>query len=611
MGTVRNVTWPLHVKLFVLATLVLSALFLLYLLRPLLPPLGAALLLASILRVPVNYLERRTGLPRGGLTLFTFLGVGVLVALAPVLIVPPIIASIAELRLNLTDAVNTLQAWAARPITLGPGISVVPLSVLGPTLEGIRNVLTPLAGGVVSLAGRLATSITWGVFVVVVTFWLVKDYPLFLRHLRALLPPPYQEELTRLGREIADTWDAFLKGQFTLALIIGTLLSVVLWVLGMPSPIALGLFSGFMEFIPTLGPLFAWLLAVTLALLQGSSWLPVSPVVFALIVTLVYVLFFQLDSVFFIPRIVGRRVHLHPLVVFIGLIAGAMLAGVIGVLLAAPTLATGRVILRYVYNKLLNQPPFPPEEPLLTPERGWWQPERAREVRLILFDLDGTLFETDNLLVTRVEHVLRPLANLLEFDARRVARRLVMSLEGVLNSLITFLDIVRLDRPAFWLTTKLDRWLHGGSFSRAPRLTTHVRALLTDLQEHYRLGVVTTRSREETERLLATAGIREFFSVVVTRDEVRRLKPHPEPIRLAATRARVRPEQTLVVGDTPVDIRAAKAAGALAAGVLCGFGELEELQEADIILNTPAELWRWLPKETMYSHVPLTGEDGR
>ncbi len=594
MRTVHDAKWPLHVKLFVLATLVLASLMMLYLIRPLLPPLGAALLLASILRVPVNYLERRTGLPRSLLTLFTFLAVGVLVALAPVLIVPPIIASIAELRLNLTDAINALQAWAAQPVVLGPGIAVVPLRVLGPTLDSIRNMLTPLAGSVVSLAGRLATSITWGIFVMVVTFWLVKDYPLFLRHLRALLPPHYQDELTRLGREIASTWDAFLKGQFTLALIIGTLLSIVLWVLGMPSPIALGLFSGFMEFIPTLGPLFAWLLAVTLALLRGSSWLPVSPVIFALIITVVYLLFFQLDSVFFIPRIVGRRVRLHPLVVFIGLIAGAMLAGVIGVLLAAPVLATGRVILRYVYNKLLDFPPFPPEEPLLTPERGWWQPERARQVRLILFDLDGTLFETDNLLVARLAQVLRPVANLLESDPHRIARRLTMSLEGFLNNLITILNLLRLDRPAFWLTVRLDRWLYGGRVARTARLTPHVRALLTDLQEHYILGVVTTRSRQETEALLSAAGIRDFFRVIVTRDDVRRLKPHPEPIRLAAARAGVSPEQTLVVGDTPVDIRAAKAAGALAAGVLCGFGELEELQEADIILNVPAELWRWL-----------------
>ncbi len=585
--------WPTAVKVFVLAALGVLVFALVYLVRPLLAPLGAAVLLASILRVPVNYLERRTGLPRGILTLLTFLGVLVLIALAPAFILPPIIASVAELRLSLTDAVNTLQAWAARPLTLGPGFQVVPLDVLAPALQGIRSVLTPLAGSVVSLAGRIASGVTWGIFVLVVTFWLVKDYPIFFRHLRTLLPPPYQGELSRLGQEIAETWDAFLKGQFTLALVIGLILSVVLTVLGMPSSVALGIFSGFMEFIPTLGPFFAWLLAVTLALLHGSTWLPVNHVIFAAIITVVYLLVFQLDTVFLIPRIVGRRVQLHPMVVFIGLIAGAMLAGVVGVLLAAPTLATGRVVLRYVYNKLLDLPPFPPETPLLTPERGWWEPERVRDIRLILFDLDGTLFETDNALVSLLEARLRPLAGVLEFDAHRVARRLVMALEGVLNSLITLLDILHLDRAAFWLTGYLDRVLRGARPSTSPRLTAHVRPLLADLRTRYRLGVVTTRSRAEAEHLLQKAGIRELFDVLVTRDDVRRLKPHPEPVRLAAARAGVPPTAVLVVGDTPVDVRAAKAAGALAAAVLCGFGELEELQEADIILNTPAELWRW------------------
>lgn len=589
--------WSLQAKLIIVTLVITGVLVLVFVLRPLLPPLGAAVLLASILRVPVNYLERHTGLSRGWLTLFTFLLVVLLLALAPIFILPPVLASVAELRLNLMEAYESVQAWAAQPITLGPAIEIVPLQLLGPTLDSIRNLLTPLAGGLVSFAGRLATSITWAIFVVVVAFWLVKDYPVFFRHLRALIPPPYQEELVRLGREIAATWDAFLKGQFTLAIVIGTLLSVVLWILGMPAPIALGLFSGFMEFIPTIGPLVAWLLAVTLALIQGSSWLPVNHFVFALIVTGVYFLFFQLDSVLFIPRIVGRRVQLHPLVVFVGLVAGALLAGIVGMLLAAPTIAIGRVVLRYLYNKLLNLPPFPPETPLLTPEKGWWQPERVHHIRLILFDLDGTLVESDNQLVQRVERALQPVARVFELDAQRAARRVVMGLEGFVNSLITFLDLVRLERPALWLIQQLDRWWL--QRPRPPQLTPHVRTLLEELQDRYILGIVTTRSRAATEQLLAATGLASYFQVIVTRDDVRRLKPHPEPIRLAAARAGVRPEEVLVVGDTPVDVRAAKAAGALAAGVLCGFGQLEELQEADIILNTPAELWRWLPERPM------------
>lgn len=586
--------WSPQVKTFVVAVLLVGLAIALYVFRVLIPALAVAALVAYVLRLPVNYLQRRTGAARGLLTLFTFAAFLLLLALAPILFTPRLIGAFKEFQLNLADATDTIQVLAERPITLAPGLTLTPIDALGPLLEGLRSLITPAASGLFTVAGRLASALLWGIFVLVVAFWLVKDYPLMGRYLRSQLPPTYQEELVQLGRELARTWDAFLRGQFTLALVVGTILSVALWILGVPGAIGLGLFSGLMEFIPSLGPLLAWSIAVTLALLQGSSWLPLPNFIFALIVTGLYILVFQLDSVFLIPRIVGHRVRLHPVVVFVGLIAGAMFAGIIGVLLATPTVASLRVVLRYVYYKLLDEPPFPPEEPLLAPGKGWSSPQQAARVRAILFDLDGTLFETDDAVVEVLTQVLRVPARLLDIDGRRLARRIVMALEGMVNGLVTLLDILHLDRPAFWLATRSDLLLHSRPRRAAYRLTTNAHALLADLQARYRLGVVTTRSRHEAQTMLRAGNLQGFFDVVVTRDDVRRLKPHPAPVHHAARALGVPAHQILLVGDTPVDVRAAHAAGALAAAVLSGFGELEELQEADIILEKPAELWRWV-----------------
>ena len=104
--------------------------------------------------------------------------------------------------------------------------------------------------------------------------------------------------------------------------------------------------------------------------------------------------------------------------------------------------------------------------------------------------------------------------------------------------------------------------------------------MIESLSRTYRLGLVTTNSKEEAEAFLEENGIRDYFGVVVARSSVARLKPHPEPILFAAARLEVAPGECLMVGDTTPDMRSAVAAGAFPVGVLCGFGTREELQKA-------------------------------
>jgi predicted PurR-regulated permease PerM len=94
-----------------------------------------------------------------------------------------------------------------------------------------------------------------------------------------------------------------------------------------------------------------------------------------LIVIGLHIFFQQFDLNYLIPRIIGRRVHLPPLVVILGIVSGALLAGVIGVLLAAPTIASARVIGRYVYANLFDQDPFPDSAAMLLPPPNprWWR----------------------------------------------------------------------------------------------------------------------------------------------------------------------------------------------------------------------------------------------
>ena len=216
------------------------------------------------------------------------------------------------------------------------------------------------------------------------------------------------------------------------------------------------------------------------------------------------------------------------------------------------------------------------------------------EVEAILFDLDGTLIDTDDAMIERVARRLQPLARLFpQGDPRRVLRRAMMASEGPANACLTFLDILGLDDELFALGDCLRR-LRGLRTSANFQSIGGAVEAVRELSGRYLLGVVTTRSRRDAQTFLEQHDLADCFSVVVTHEDTWRLKPHPEPICYAAEQLGVAIERCLMVGDTGVDVRAAKAAGAYAVGVLCGFGEQGDLEGADLILENTAELGEWL-----------------
>lgn len=205
-----------------------------------------------------------------------------------------------------------------------------------------------------------------------------------------------------------------------------------------------------------------------------------------------------------------------------------------------------------------------------------------------LFDLDGTLLDSDDEAVDSLAHRLE------RFGFRnspRLARRLVMMAETPGNALMTMLDILRLDGPMMGFTDQLRRW-RGLRSAKNFLIVPGCDAMLRKLSGRYRLAVVTTRGRRNAEAFLDQFDLRSLFEVVVTRESTGRLKPHPAPVRYAATRLGLPPERCAMVGDTTVDVRSARRAGAWAVAVLCGFGERRELERAgaNLILPSPAEL---------------------
>jgi phosphoglycolate phosphatase-like HAD superfamily hydrolase len=384
-------------------------------------------------------------------------------------------------------------------------------------------------------------------------------------------------------------WKAFFRGQVVLAIVVGLAVWIAMTIVGLPSAGLMGLLAGFLEVIPTFGPILAAIPAVLIAFIRGSTYLPLSSFWFAVLVLTIYILIQQAENAYLVPRVMGRRLQLHPLVVFLGLILGGMLAGAIGVFLAAPILGTVRVMVRYVYAKLFDQVPFPPQEEL--PRELY-----PGEVDAIFFDLDGTLAETDDHAVQVLARRLQPIRPILPGrDPLRAARRFLSTGEKFATRTLTFFDRFGLDDDLLGLGDRL-RWIGGLRSVEELRPVDGIPQTLHELSRRYYIGIVTTRSHSEAQAFLAQQGITDLVHVIAGRDDTWRIKPHPEPVRHAARLLGVPVERCLMVGDTRVDVQAASAAGAWSAGVLVGFGDRKELERAgaDLILDSPAELCDWL-----------------
>jgi predicted PurR-regulated permease PerM/phosphoglycolate phosphatase-like HAD superfamily hydrolase len=580
--------WSRTTKRLVIVGLLIVSLLVLYVFRALLVPVGIAFVLAYVLKPVADFVERRTGMPRTLVVLLVYLVLVLLLSTIPVLVAPYVVDWVGWLSANLQQLADQLVGFLSQPFSLlGYPLSLG--DMVGDIRGTLQDLLQPFATQTFSLVLNVLSSLIWVVSIAVISFYLVKDADRLREFLDGVAPPGYTAELRSLREEVNRVWKAFFRGQVVLGVIIGLVVWISMTIVGLPQAGLMGLLAGLLEVIPTFGPVLATIPAVLIALFLGSVYLPLSNFWFAVLVLGIYTVIQQLENAYLVPRIMGRRMKLHPVVVFIGVLAGGLAAGTLGVLLAAPIAGTFRVLLRYIHAKLLDQDPFPQQ--LVQPGEVY-----PGEIDAVLFDLDGTLVETDDSAVERLTRRLYRLRWLLPGrDAARAARSILMAVESPANSFLTLLDRVGLDDEVLDLGRRLCG-LRGIDTPLNFRPVDGIVEALYDLGRRYHLAVVTTRSRLAAQAFLSQQGLEDLVHVVVGREDTWRIKPHPDPILHAAKDLGVSVERCLMVGDTGVDILAARAAGARSVGVLSGFGDEEDLERAgaDMIVGSASQLQEWM-----------------
>jgi HAD superfamily hydrolase (TIGR01509 family) len=208
-------------------------------------------------------------------------------------------------------------------------------------------------------------------------------------------------------------------------------------------------------------------------------------------------------------------------------------------------------------------------------------------IRALCFDVDGTLSDTDDLYVA---NLVRCLPRLLFRDRERAARRIMMWIESPGNALLGLADTLGIDDE---MAAVID-WTHHHRRKAWKKylLVPGVDQLLRRLKGRYPMAVVSARDEAGTLAFLDHFDLTRWFDVIVTHASAEHTKPYPDPVLLAARKMNVAPGACLMIGDTTLDIRSGKTAGAQTVGVLCGFGEAAELKRfgADLILESTAQL---------------------
>ncbi len=322
--------------------------WLLYLLAPILTPFLIGALLAYLVDPLVTQLMR-LHLPRL-LSVIIIFSLLFLVIVLLILFLIPLIQTQLE---NLFEALPTMIDWVQQ--TIMPWLSSQ-LGIHEPSAGAIKttlvehltkpgNVVEKFFNTVLHSGFVLAEWLMHLILIPVVTFYLLLDWQKVITGIRNLIPRRIEPTVVKLIRECDAVLSAFFRGQLIVMLALGTIYSIGLSLIGLRIGLILGLIIGIISIVPYLGVIVGITVASIAAYVQFGTLSPV------LLVWLVFVIGHMIEHMYLTPKLVGKRIGLHPVAVIFAILAGGKLFGFFGVLLALPAAAVIMVWLHYLMTR--------------------------------------------------------------------------------------------------------------------------------------------------------------------------------------------------------------------------------------------------------------------
>lgn len=320
--------------------------FLVWPLRVLFAPVALALVVVYLLNPLVSMLERR-GVRRGLGVAIIFAGFVGILGLALALIVPIIARQVGGFVEKLPDyvqeATTDINEFAERR-GLDFQIDLTSQQIRD-AIVGNRDTIVGFIGGVRTVASGVIHALITIVIGVILSIYILLDLPKIQRGVSSLVPEGRREELAELAERVGGVLGAFFRGQLLVALFVGVASALGLtFIAKIPFAVVVGLIAGIFNLVPLIGPFIGAIPAVFLGLLSGDPKR-------ALWAMLVLLAIQQIDNHVISPNVMGRTVRLHPITVMLALLAGGTIAGIFGMLLVIPAIASAKIIAQHLWEK--------------------------------------------------------------------------------------------------------------------------------------------------------------------------------------------------------------------------------------------------------------------
>ncbi|MEM5773775.1 MAG: AI-2E family transporter, partial [Anaerolineaceae bacterium] len=283
--------------------------------------------------------------------------------------VQPITSLIEFVQKTINDVPGFLDSLTSEPFVWGP----FRITFNQTTIENITNQVLGLVQPVLSQAGSLLGSFASGAanlvyriaFMLLISYFLLAETRGQVEKMFNINIPGYQEDIQRIGTALSRIWNAFLRGQLILVFIAIISYTIILSLFGMKFAFGLALLAGVARFVPYAGPWVTWITYFLVAVLQGSTIFGLSPILYAILVVAVALIYDTYLDNFVLPKVYSNTLRVHPAAVLVAILVSAAWLGLVGIILAAPVLASIKLLWNYAWAKMLDRDPWANIQPTL------------------------------------------------------------------------------------------------------------------------------------------------------------------------------------------------------------------------------------------------------